>query len=347
MAGPRGYHSYRGRGPAGKIALAVVLVLVILASVGFILSREYLVYDESGRPHLKLPENQTQTAPETPPEDEEPLNLTIQEPEKPARVGAVTVSAAPLSAAAWQESQRAAAAVPGCNAAVITVKDAEGRVCFASAAAVHGAVSTASDTADALAAATGSDQYTIARMSCFLDPRAAEANVETMGLKNTGGYLFYDGVNANWLDPGKPAAREYLCALAKELAALGFDEILLTDVTYPTVGKLDKIDYGETMKAENLMTFLEEMDAALAESGVTLSLELPETVVAEGSDNMAGLLLVDLAPRVDRIYAPTTAEKTAALAAACSAASNQTDFVPELASAEEASADGSFLILAG
>ena len=31
MAGPRGYHSYRGRSSKGKLVLAVLLVLVILA----------------------------------------------------------------------------------------------------------------------------------------------------------------------------------------------------------------------------------------------------------------------------------------------------------------------------
>ena len=41
-----------------------------------------------------------------------------------------------------------------------------------------------------------------------------------MGLKNTGGYIFYDGNNSQGLDPAKPAAREYLCGLAKEAAEL-------------------------------------------------------------------------------------------------------------------------------
>lgn len=79
----------------------------------------------------------------------------------------------------------------------------------------------------------------------------------------------------NWLDPSKPAARQYLCGLAKELAEMGFDEILLTDVSYPTEGKLDKIAYGETGKVQNLNTFLDEMRAALAAYDVKLSIELP------------------------------------------------------------------------
>ena len=94
--------------------------------------------------------------------------------------------------------------------------------------------------------------HTIARLSCFHDPKAANRDVEGMGLKNTGGYIFYDGNNSQWLDPAKSAAREYLCKLAKEAAELGFDEILLTDVSYPIVGKLDKIAGGEGERSAHL-----------------------------------------------------------------------------------------------
>lgn len=97
---------------------------------------------------------------------------------------------------------------------------------------------------------------------------AARADVEGMGLKNTGGYIFYDGNNGNWLDPSKPAARQYLCTLAAELAQQGFDEILLTDVGYPTVGKLDKIDYNGADRAASIRLFLEELRSALGEYGV-------------------------------------------------------------------------------
>ena len=41
MAGARGYRSYRGRGSKGKIVLAVILVLVIVASLAFIRMQEY------------------------------------------------------------------------------------------------------------------------------------------------------------------------------------------------------------------------------------------------------------------------------------------------------------------
>ena len=103
---------------------------------------------------------------------------------------------------------------------------------------------------------------------------------------------------------GGPAA--YLCTLAAELAQQGVDEILLTDVGYPTVGKLDKIDYNGADRAASIRLFLEELRSALGEYGVAVSIELPPEVIASGADDTAGLVLSDIAPLVDRVYAVTT-----------------------------------------
>ena len=73
MGGTKGYRSYRGRTSKGKIALAVLLVLIILAAVGFLWLQEYIVYDRDGSFHLELPWK-TETPPaeeEVPPEDVE------------------------------------------------------------------------------------------------------------------------------------------------------------------------------------------------------------------------------------------------------------------------------------
>ena len=179
----------------------------------------------------------------------------------------------------------------------------------------------------------------------MMDPIAARADVEGMGLKNTGGYIFYDGNNGNWLDPSKPAARQYLCTLAAELAQQGFDEILLTDVGYPTVGKLDKIDYNGADRAASIRLFLEELRSALGEYGVAVSIELPPEVITSGADDTAGLVLSDIAPLVDRVYAVTTVDQIPALEAAVSAAGEDTDFVAEL-TGHSPDVTGSCLILA-
>ena len=330
MAGPRGYNSYRGRTPKGKIVLAVVLVLIILAAVGFILLQENIFYDETGSPKLDLPWQSTDRQPEEDGDEDlqEELDITVQESRQD--VYAFTV-ASPLTQSGWEEARASADAMsaPAYNAVAVTMKGEDGRVFYASAAALSGAIETAGDTAAALSGMTGGDYHTIARLSCFLDPLAAKADVEGMGLKNTGGYIFYDGNNLNWLDPSKPAARKYLCDLAAELAGMGFDEILLTNVAYPTEGKIDKIDYNGADRAQSLQVFLEEMQSALEGYDITLSVELTGDVIAAGQDGVSGQVLAEFAPLVDRIYAVTSAERIPALEAAVAAAGT-TDFVPEL-----------------
>ena len=347
MGGTKGYRSYRGRGSKGKAALAAVLVLVILAALGFLWAQEYIVYDENGQAHFAPPWQ----AEETPPVQEEPqedqnVEVIVQEPEQPEDLAAFSVAGTPLTQSAWQETWMGAAAMsaPAYNAAAVTLKDSTGHIYFAAAGAAAGTVSTVEDTAAALTEVTESDFHTIARMSCFLDPIAARADVEGMGLKNTGGYIFYDGNDLNWLDPNKPAARQYLCGLAQEIAALGFDEILLTDVGYPTTGPLDKIDYGGADRAESIRAFLEELRGALADYGVAISIQLPAEILTSGRDDTAGLVLADIAPLVDRIYAVATADQIPALTDAVTAAHDGTGFVAELA-AHGPDVTGSCLIL--
>ena len=344
MGGTKGYRSYRGRTSKGKIALIVVLVLVIVASVAVIWLQDYVVYDADGGAHVALPW-QREEAPEeeTPPQE---VEVTIREPERPERLAAFSAAAAPMTRAAWKDAWLGAGlmSAPAYNAAAVTLKDSAGHICFAASGAAAGTVTAEEDTAAALAEMTEGSWHTIARMSCFLDPIAAKADVEAMGLKNTGGYIFYDGNDQNWLDPSKPAARQYLRALAGEIAEMGFDEILLTDVGYPTVGKLDKIDYNGADRGESIRLFLEELRADLADTGVELSVELPAETILSGADDAAGLALSDIAPLADRIYAVTTADQIPALAEAVTAANGETDFVAELA-AYGPDVTGSCLIL--
>ena len=345
MAYSRGYNSYRGRTPKWRIALMALLVVVILAAVAVMALSRFIVYDEEGTPQMELPWQEEPAVEPAEEISEPPLDLTIEEPVKP-RVLRGFCTAVPLTRESWSDSNDRAKESFDCNAAAVTLKDAAGNVYFNSTTALPGTVQLQEETdaalAEVVAYCQSTEGHSIARLSCFHDPKAANRDVENMGLKNTGGYIFYDGNNSQWLDPAKPAAREYLCGLAKEAAELGFDEILLTDVSYPTVGKLNKIDYGEGEKGGHLADFLEEMRAALAPYGVMLSIEVPKAVISQGADENAGLLLADIAPKVDRIYAPADAAEVPALAQAVSTASQFAEFVPELAEADPAV--GNFLV---
>jgi len=349
MAGAKGYSSYRGRGGKGKIFLAVLLILVIAAACLVIFFQQHVVYDGNGRPQIVLPwQREEGNSPSAGNQEDQPdVDIQVQEPEAPEPVETVAFSlpAQALTDAVWQSAVKPAAA----NGVAVRLKTSNGTVYFNSDSAVSGAVETELDTASVLASITGQEGlHTIAGIACLQDFKAANADVEGRGLKNTGGYIFYDGNNSLWLDPGKPGARAYVCAVAKEVAELGFDELLLTDFSYPTVGKIDKIDYNtEVPLGNNLDLLLSDLRAALEPYDILLSVEVPESVITEGPDGVAGLDLNRLAGQVDRIYAVTTPEKVETLSNLVSqTAGGKTEFVPELRE-DSPSVTGSRLILPG
>ena len=355
MAGAKGYSSYRGRGAKWKIVLAIFLVLVILAAGAVLYLQRSLIYDADGRPQLPLPSWLDNEAGEPDPPNEtdplEGLDVVIQppEPQAPANTKAVSLPAQALTMADWTAWLEAG---QDCNAVAVRLKTANGTVYFPSEHAVSGAVQTAKEpgeTGAVLKAITSREAlHTIASLACLQDIKAANADVEGRGLKNTGGYIFYDGNNSLWLDPSKPAAREYVCALAAEIAELGFDELLLTDFSYPTVGKINKINYNtEVPLADNLDLLLRDLRAALEPYEILLSLEVPETVITEGFDEVAGLDLSRVVQQVDRIYsaaAPEHAETLSRHVAQAAGPESTTDFVPELTE-DAPDWEGSCLIL--
>lgn len=353
MVGTKGYSSYRGRGPRWKILLAILLVLVIAVAASVIYLQQFLVYSADGSCQIRLPWQTEEKEPppdgegETP-ENQPNIDVVVQEPEPegPKEAVAFSLPAQALTQALWQETVKPA----GTNAVAVRLKTSNGTVYFNAANAVSGAVETELDTAAALAAITGQEGlHAIASVACLQDFKAANADVEGRGLKNTGGYIFYDGNNSLWLDPAKPGAREYVCALAKEIAELGFDELLLTDFSYPTVGKINKINYNTDVPlANNLDLLLSDLNAALEPYDILLSVEVPEAVIAEGPDTVAGLDLNRLVSRVDRIYAATTPEQVETLSNLVSQAAGEdgrAEFIPEL-TADSPTLTGSRLILA-
>ena len=355
MAGAKGYSSYRGRGPRWKILLAVVLVVVIAVALSVVYLGEHVVYSADGRRQIVLPWQREER--DAPPdgEEEDPdqpdVSVTVQEPEEkePREIAAGSLPAKALTAADWT-AWSGETKNKDSNAVAVRLKTSNGTIYFNFTGAVSGAVETELDTASTLSALTSREGlHTIASVACLQDFKAANADVEGRGLKNTGGYIFYDGNNSLWLDPAKPSTREYVCDLAKEIAELGFDELLLTDFSYPTVGKINKINYNTDVPlANNLDLLLGDLRTALEPYDILLSVEVPEAVIAEGPDTVAGLDLNRLAIRVDRIYAATTPEKVetlSTLVTQAAGAEGTAEFVPEL-TADSPGMTGNRLILA-
>ena len=120
---------------------------------------------------------------------------------------------------------------------------------------------------------------------------------------------------------------------------MGFDEILLTHVAYPSGGDLKTINYGENTREENLADFLRAVRTALEGQDVRLALELPAEVIRQGSDAVTGQDLQMLVPLVDCVYAETTAAEAEELAELVKTAAPDTEFVAIVTDAEGITTD--------
>lgn len=351
----RGYRNYRGRASKGKAVLAVFLVLVILAALSALAMQRYIAYDESGTPFFRLPERQSED-PVPPPENDPPLEVQpedpggleviVQEPEAPPAFRVFSLPAAPLTADVW-ESARAEMG-EDYSAVAVTLKAAGGAVYYASDTAPKEAVKTVQGTTDTLALITGDGElYAIARLSCLPDAFAPFMNNRPMGMKNksTGKMFRTDGTT--WLDPAQTASREYLCALVREIAELGFDEILLTDTGYPTQGDLSTLNYGDQPMEQNLAALWASFREILAPYGVKLSIEVPESVISDGQEAASGLVLGQVVRYADRVYSPADPQQTEILTNLVLQAEGEKavqDFFPVVSAVPEGY-DGGYLLL--
>lgn len=341
----KGYSSYRGRQGIWRRLLAIVLVLVLMAACAFLLLQRYITYSDDGSFYLDLPFEFDLQLPLLSAgdknDDEQPsqnsgqdMNLVVDPPQEDEEesgdgeedtteeqappqedVPVQEVYVAPRLIELSQMPQDEAGlsemlAAAGANGFVFYAKKDHGEVSYSSAIALPGAIGEDAVSREVLERLCAQKNvYTVARINCFHDSIYAFENMEAAGVCQSNGYIWYDYNLQHWLDPEKDAARQYLINLALECAQLGFDELLLEDVCYPTGGKLYKIDYSKNSmeKTAALCLFLDELKIALEPYGVRLSLLLEEDVVRAVADDVAdtGFDAREILPLVDAVYVAT------------------------------------------
>lgn len=161
----------------------------------------------------------------------------------------------------------------GYDGVILPMKTADGALGYVSAlplAADAGASSGDPDRNEALRALNDTPGlYTVAQVSCLRDS-ALVREEPGLSLHRVSGSPWLDESRQGWLDPAQPQVQSYLIGLCRELAQLGFDEILLTDCGFPTQGDLDSLRAVEE-KEETLEIFCRQLQGALADTPVTLS----------------------------------------------------------------------------
>ncbi|MCB9597653.1 MAG: hypothetical protein H6719_33355 [Sandaracinaceae bacterium] len=156
------------------------------------------------------------------------------------------------------------------NAVVLDLKDAEGRVHHSTSIEEMRPMQTGylGDTAALVRTLHEEGIYAIARIVCFAD-RALPARFPDRAIQDVRPrHEIWTswGTGGSWLDPYNPRNHELVVALAREAAALGFDEIQLDYVRFPVDDGTQFAQYpAETQetRTEVLLRLLRAVDEAV------------------------------------------------------------------------------------
>ena len=176
--------------------------------------------------------------------------------------------------------------------AVFEMKDRSGQLAWASTNSVaidYGTGST-SDIASAIATLHDADKTVAAQISCFADGLMVQRNWTSALQYSTGG-LYQDANGNYWVDPYNRTIRSYIEGLARELAAMGFDEIILADLYHPVSEA--GFAYTVTMQtAPDPVVAVCQMGRrvaeALAGTGVTVSVRIDTASLRNGDGAQTG-----------------------------------------------------------
>ena len=193
------------------------------------------------------------------------------------------------------------------------MKDSQGDLAWRSGESLAARVSSGDETINgALEDWNRGDVYTIARVCAFRDNTVPYQN-NSVALKASYGN-WRDELGLRWLNPDSEKARSYLIGLCRELAQLGFDEIMLDQCWFPTQGKLDQIvkngSYADGRFAESVEDLFAQLSQAVEPYGTRLSVCLPENY--QGAAATGGLSEKCLEKDIQRIWTIPEAGETGA-----------------------------------
>ena len=300
---------YRGRRTVTDILrlIAIVLaVIVVLSVAGLIYLQRYLVYTDEG-PKLELPPFLQSLRGEYRAEEPggsaslpDPGSLSIdigpagsqsepqpQPPEESAGFALALPVSDVLNGTAAEKLSQA-----GAEAVILEMKEPSGKLAWLSGQAMAGRARANSTQAanDALKQWNEGAVYTIARVCCFRDDSAPYYH-NSLALRRGNGN-WKDELGLRWLSPAQEKNQAYIAGLCGELAALGFDEIVLEQFGFPTQGSLDKITRGKSYDASQFTAQLEELliqvQGAVAPYGTKISLRMERDTLA-GAESSSGL----------------------------------------------------------
>lgn len=264
---------YRGSRRGIGFLIPTLAVLCVIAAVALYIINENMTFTKDGKEFsIGNREEEVENVDanliieepvETPAEEIEP-----PEASKPSESTFVKGKLIPIGAVKSPEHfSEALAAIPeGINTVILEVKAEDGTLAFVSDSqiAVTAEVSGENGALQSAVTKARTAGYKVAfLMSCFKDNEAARKNQQyAIRLENK--TLWLDWYSVRWLSAYSSGAQEYLVDCIEKLKAFSPDEIILSNVSFPAVGKCNLIGYDETLgtKREMLQSFIADAKGA-------------------------------------------------------------------------------------
>ncbi len=198
---------------------------------------------------------------------------------------------------------------PVLNSITVDVKSDRGRLGWDSQVAVARQIGAPQkmdvDLRDLVKWAHERDIYLVARMVIFKDHPLAN-KIPEWGVHRADGSIWIDGEGLAWANPYLSAVWQYNIDLAKEVAAMGFDEIQMDYVRFPSDGDIGAIVYpgidnNEENRTASIREFTRRMYAALLPYQVFVSADVFGLTVWVTPESGMGIgqRVIDIAPNVD------------------------------------------------
>lgn len=193
------------------------------------------------------------------------------------------------------------------NTMVIDVKDDEGTLSYHSRVALAHALGADAqkikDPQTMMQVLRENNIWPIARIVVFKDPFLARKRPE-LAVRSKAGGLWRDRKGMMWVDPNCREIWEYNVAIAKEAAAMGFQEIQFDYVRFASDGRISDClyPYGDSTKKEDVISgFLAFAQKRLKPLGIKVSADIFGLVTSARDDLGIGQLLEKVARNVDII----------------------------------------------
>ena len=318
MAGRRNQYrhpEYRGRGGGHSSVLIFIIVLLavlLIAGVVFMaLMGDYITYTRDGM-QIHWPWLNQESS--SPPVFSDPVVIetdnivvTVEPAPGSAHIPRSVLAAVTVTADQLRDGTAAQAVTDaGGNALVVEMKAGTGMLAWQSQAELAASLyvnAADNGVADAIRElARNGEIYLVARVHCFRDPFLTNAWISPLMTQED--RVWYDLYGIGWSSPASQKTADYLSALCRELADMGFDEILLDDAGYPCLGEVDTLATDDNRPEDRTVpvaAFLRRLDGELEEKGVYLSVYAYEDLTPEG-EVYSGLSAPVLAQSAGRVW---------------------------------------------